>query len=193
MRNQLHGHRVAILAADGVEQDTLVEPRRAIEDAGGTTTVLSTALGDIRAYRADIVAADTFRVDELVGRASVDTFDGLVIPGGTLGADRLRTDDHAVAFTRHFVHVGKAVAAIGHGPWLLVEAGVVAGRTLTSWPSLRTDIVNAGGTHVDEKVVVDRNLVTSRGPADLPCFCHALVGKVTQHPETVLSGPAGRA
>ncbi len=182
MGRQLDGHRVAVLAADGVEQDELVASRRAVEDAGGTTELLSSAPGEIQACRADVVLGDRFPVDHLVGRVSVDDYDALVIPGGTLGPDRLRTDDHAVAFVRHFMHVGKPVAAIGHGPWLLIEAGAVVGRTLTGWPSLRTDVVNAGGTYVGEKVVVDRNLVTSRGVLDLPAFCNALVGKFTQHP-----------
>lgn len=176
---------MAVLAADGVDQDELVEPRRAVEEAGGSTELLSVAPGEIQAYRADIVPGDRFPVDLLVGKVNVDDFDALILPGGALGPDRLRTDDHAVAFVRHFMHVGKPVAAIGHAPWMLVEAGVVMGRTLTSWPSLRTDIVNAGGMHVNEKVVVDRNLVTSRGPFDLPCFCNALVGKFTQHPQPV--------
>ncbi|MFF0817289.1 type 1 glutamine amidotransferase domain-containing protein [Rhodococcus sp. NPDC003318] len=185
MNRQLHGHRVAILAADGVEQDELVAPRRAVEEAGGTTELLSISPGEIQAYRADVVVGDRFPVDRLVGRASVDDYHALILPGGTLGPDRLRTDDHAVAFVRHFMHIGKPVAAIGHAPWMLIEARAVGGRTLTSWPSLRTDIVNAGGVHVNEKVVVDRNLVTSRGPLDLPCFCYALVGKFTQHPQPV--------
>ncbi|MFD4292221.1 type 1 glutamine amidotransferase domain-containing protein [Rhodococcus sp. NPDC058505] len=185
MGQQLHGRRVAVLAADGVEQDELTETRRAVEEAGGRTALLSIAPGEIQAYRADVMLGDRFPVDLLVGRADVDDYDALILPGGTLGPDRLRTDDHAVAFVRHFMHIGKPVAAIGHGPWLLIEARVVDGRTLTSWPSLRTDIVNAGGTHVNEKVVVDRNLVTSRGLLDLGCFCNALVGKFTQHPELI--------
>ncbi|TQF69431.1 type 1 glutamine amidotransferase [Rhodococcus spelaei] len=185
MSRQLDGHRVAVLAADGVEQSELVETREAIEAAGGTTELLSIAPGEIQAYRADVHVADRFAVDLVVGRADVDEYDGLILPGGTLNPDRLRTDDHAVAFVRHFMHVGKPVGAIGHAPWLLLDAGAVSGRTLTSWPSLRTDIVNAGGIHVNEKVVVDRNLVTSRSPADLPCFCAAMVGKLTQHPEPV--------
>lgn len=185
MNTQLHGHRVALLAADGVEQDELVEPRRAVEAAGGATELLSIAPGEIQAYRADVVVGDRFPVDRVVGRASVDDYDALILPGGTLGPDRLRTDDHAVAFVRHFLHVGKPVAAIGHAPWVLIEARSVAGRTLTGWSSLRTDIANAGGHFVNEKVVVDRNLVTSRGPLDLPCFCTALVGKFTQHPEAI--------
>ncbi|MFD1815120.1 type 1 glutamine amidotransferase domain-containing protein [Rhodococcus gannanensis] len=185
MRGQLDGHRVAVLAADGVEQDELVESRRAVEAAGGTTELLSIAPGEVQAYRSDIVTADRFPVDLLVGRADLDSYDGLILPGGTLCPDRLRTDDHAVAFVRHAMHIGKPVAAIGHAPWTLVEAGVVTGRTLTAWPSLRTDIVNAGGFFVNEKVVVDRNLVTSRSPIDLPSFCAALVGKFTQHPEVI--------
>ncbi|MFD4180990.1 type 1 glutamine amidotransferase domain-containing protein [Rhodococcus sp. NPDC058514] len=185
MTGQLKGHRVAILATDGVEQDELIEPQRAVEAAGATVALLSLEPGEIRACRGDVQPADRFPVDLVVSRANVDDFDGLILPGGTMNPDRLRVDDHAVAFVRHFVHVGKPVGAIGHGPWMLLEADVVDGRTLTSWPSLRTDIINAGGIHVNEKVVVDRNLITSRGPADLHWFCAALVGKLTQHPEAV--------
>ncbi|MBP1162411.1 type 1 glutamine amidotransferase domain-containing protein [Rhodococcus sp. PvR099] len=185
MSRQLEGHRVAILATDGVEQDELIEPRRAVEEAGAAVTLISLEPGEIQAFRADVQQADRFPVDLVVSRASVDDFDGLILPGGTMNPDRLRVDDHAVAFVRHFVHVGKPVGAIGHGPWMLLEADVVGGRTLTSWPSLRTDIINAGGSHVNEKVVVDRNLITSRGPADLHWFCAAIVGKFTQMPQPV--------
>ncbi|MFC4605230.1 DJ-1/PfpI family protein [Rhodococcus kronopolitis] len=182
MAGQLEGRRVAVLAVDGVEQDELMEPRRAVEFAGGTTALLSVAAGEIQAYRADVITADRIPVDALVSRAVADDYDGLILPGGMLNVDRLRLDEHATAFVRHFVHVGKTVGAIGHAPWLLIEAAAVDGRTLTAAPSLRTDIVNAGGVHVDEVVVVDRNLVTSRGTADLHHFCAALVGKLTQHP-----------
>lgn len=185
MDAQLHGRRVAILAADGVEQDELVESRRAVETAGARVELLSITPDEVQTYRADVIRGDRCAVDGQIGRAEVDDYDALILPGGTLGADRLRTDDHAVAFVRHFMHVGKPVAAIGHAPWLLVEAGVVRGRTLTSWPSLRTDIVNAGGAHVNETVVVDRNLVTGRGLLSLGCFCTALVGKFTQQPEAI--------
>lgn len=186
MTRQLEGRRVAVLAVDGVEQDELEEPRRAVEYAGGTTELLSVGPGDIQAYRADVITADRFPVDALVSRSSVDDYDGLILPGGMLNADRLRLDEHAMAFVRHFMRVGKAVAAIGHAPWLLIQAGAVEGRTLTGSPSLRVDVVNAGGHYVDEAVVVDRSLVTSRGSGDLHHFCAATVGKLTQHPQ-----PAG--
>src|SRR5205823_7756620 len=129
--------------------------------------------------------ADTFDVDETVEQADVATYDGLVLPGGVANPDQLRTDKKAVAFAKAFADAGKPIAVICHGPWTLVEAGVVKGRTLTSWPSLRTDIQNAGGTWVDAEVHVDRGLVTSRKPDDLPAFCAKLVEEVAEgvHPE----------
>jgi protease I len=175
MANELQGHRVAILAADGVEQVELTESRRAVEEAGAETELLSLESGEIQAMNHDIEPADRFPVDRPVSKASVEEFDALVLPGGTVNPDKLRIDENAVRFVRDFVGTGKPVAAICHGPWSLVEADVVRGRTLTAWPSVRTDLRNAGAKVVDEEVVVDDQLVTSRKPDDLPAFCSTIV------------------
>lgn len=178
----LTGRRVAILATDGVEEVELVQPRDAVESAGATTTLVALTHGDIQAMNNDVEAGNTFAVDKVVADVSIDDFDALVLPGGTTNPDALRTDSDAVEFVRRFVESGKPVGVICHGPWTLVEADVVRGRTLTSYPSIRTDIRNAGGTVVDEEVVVDGNLVSSRNPDDLPAFCAALVEQFSKAP-----------
>jgi protease I len=175
MSNQLQGKTIAILAADGVEKVELEHPREVLRQAGARVEVLSLKTGEIQAREHDLEPAGTFSVDRAVSDVSVDEFDGLVLPGGTVNPDKLRKDETAVAFVRDFVGSGKPVAAICHGPWTLVEAGVVAGRTLTSYPSIRTDLRNAGARVVDEEVVVDGNVITSRSPSDLPAFCSALI------------------
>ncbi|WP_410649098.1 type 1 glutamine amidotransferase domain-containing protein [Amycolatopsis sp. cmx-4-54] len=175
MATSLNGRRVAILAADGVEQVELVEPRKAVTDAGATAEVVSLEPGEIQAMNGDIDKADKFTVDRVVKDVTVDDFDALVLPGGTMNPDNLRADEDAVRFVRDFVNSGKPVGVICHGPWTLVEADVVRGRTLTSYPSIRTDIRNAGGTVVDQEVVTDGNLTSSRNPDDLPAFCAAIV------------------
>ncbi|KFU79260.1 protease I [Amycolatopsis lurida] len=175
MATSLNGRRVAILAADGVEQVELVEPRKAVTDAGATAEVVSLEPGEIQAMNGDIDKADKFPVDRVVKDVTVDDFDALVLPGGTMNPDNLRADENAVRFVRDFVNSGKPVGVICHGPWTLVEADVVRGRTLTSYPSVRTDIRNAGGTVVDQEVVTDGNLTSSRNPDDLPAFCAAIV------------------
>jgi protease I len=175
MSEQLNGRTIAILATDGVEQVELEEPKAAVERAGGRTKLVSLADGQIQAMNADVNEADTFPVDMTVDTAAAADFDALILPGGTTNPDKLRQNERAVSFVQGFFDAGKPVAAICHGPWLLVEADVVRGRTLTSYPSLRTDIRNAGGTAVDEEVVVDGGLVTSRNPDDLPAFCDTLV------------------
>jgi protease I len=174
MKKPIEGKRIAFLATDGVEQVELTKPLEAVRDAGGIVTLLSIKGGEIDAVN-HREKGDRFPVDKTVGTARVQDFDGLVLPGGVANPDRLRTDENAVRFVREFVALDKPVAAICHAPWLLVEANVVRGRTLTSWPSLKTDIQNAGGRWVDEKVVVDQRLVTSRKPDDLPAFCDELV------------------
>lgn len=171
----LTGRRIAILATDGVEQVELVQPREAVENAGATVTLVSLDHGDIQAMDSDVHAADTFTVDSVVADVSVDDFDALILPGGTTNPDQLRVDAEAVAFVRAFAQADKPVGVICHGAWTLVEADVLNGRTLTSYPSIRTDIRNAGGTVVDEEVVVDGNLVSSRNPDDLPAFCAKIV------------------
>ncbi|GAA1905387.1 type 1 glutamine amidotransferase domain-containing protein [Williamsia serinedens] len=175
MADELSGTRVAILAADGVERVELEQPRQAVQDAGGSTQLLSLHDGEIQARDHDLDSAGTFSVDALVRSASVDDYDALLLPGGTVNPDQLRTDDEAVSFVRDFVTSGKPVASICHGPWTLIEAGVAKGRTLTSFPSIRTDLRNAGANVVDEEVVRNGNLVTSRSPDDLPAFCAAIV------------------
>jgi protease I len=175
MAGALTGKTIAILAADGVEQAELVEPRRAVQDAGAATELLSLESGTIQAVNGDINLADTFTVDKVVGKASPGDYDALLLPGGTTNPDHLRMDQDAVSFVRDFVNSGRPVGVICHGPWTLVEADVVRGRTLTSWPSLRTDIRNAGGNPVDEMVITEGNLTSSRNPDDLPAFCARIV------------------
>jgi deglycase len=166
---QLKGKRVAIIAADMVEEVELVEPRKALEAAGATTELLSIKPGKIRGFN-HFDPADEHEVDKLVEEADASDYDALFIPGGVGNPDQLRADENVVQFTRDFFEQGKPVAAICHGPWVLVEAGVVKDRAVTSWPSLQTDIRNAGGDWVDEEVVVDQGLVTSRKPDDIPAF-----------------------
>jgi protease I len=173
--SHLGGTTIAFLAApEGVEQVELTEPWRAVEQAGGTPRLISTEMGKIQAFD-HLDKADRFQVDATVEAVSAADFDGLVLPGGVANPDLLRTNEQAVAFARSFFDAGKPVASICHAPWTLVEADVVRGRTLTSWPSLRTDIRNAGGTWVNEEVFVcsagPNTLVTSRKPSDLKAFC----------------------
>jgi protease I len=184
MARELQGKRIAFLLTDGVEQIEYTEPRRAVEAAGAQAHLVSLERGTVQGFN-HLDKADTFEVDVAVRDADPGDYDALVQPGGVANPDFLRSDPDAVAFTRAFFEAGKPVAAICHGPWTLVEAGVVRGRTLTSWPSLRTDIRNAGGTWVDEEVHVDRGLVTSRKPDDLPAFCAKVVEEFAEgvHPE----------
>jgi protease I len=166
---ELQGKKIAFLATDGVEQVEYTEPRKAVEQAGATADLVSLQPGQIQGFN-HLDKGDTFPVDRAVRDASADDYDGLVLPGGVANPDVLRTDKDAVRFVRSFFETGKPVASICHGAWTLVEADVVKGRTLTSWPSVKTDIENAGGTWVDEEVHTDRGLVTSRKPDDLPAF-----------------------
>lgn len=175
--------RIAFLVAnEGVEQVELTEPWQAVRKAGGEPVLVAPQAGEIQAFD-HLTAADTFPVDLTVDKASVTEFDGLVLPGGVANPDALRTDHEAVAFVKAFRDLGKPIAAICHAPWTLIEADVVRGRTLTSWPSLRTDIRNAGGTWVDQEVQVCDSganpLVTSRNPQDLPAFCAAALREFT--------------
>ncbi len=175
MAEELQGKKIAILAADGVEEVEYQKPKEAVEEAGGTTELLSLDTGEIQAMNGDINQASKIPVDKKVSDASPDDYDGLILPGGTVNPDNLRQDPDAVKFVQDMFKAGKPVGAICHGPWLLVEADLVRGRTVTSYPSIRTDIRNAGGEVVDEEVVVDQGLVTSRNPDDLPAFCSKIV------------------
>lgn len=184
METGIKGRRVAILATDGVEQSELEEPRRALEGAGAITHLIAPHGESIQAMNHD-EKGSRLPVDRRLADARPADYDALLLPGGLANPDRLRTDASAVQFVREFMMADKPVAAICHGAWMLVEAGAVAGRTLTSWPSLQTDIRNAGGAWVDESVHVDDRLVTSRKPADLPSFCAAIVKEFAHPPHFV--------
>jgi protease I len=186
-RNDLNGKRVAILATDGVEEVELTEPRKALDDAGATTIVVSPKEGKIKAWQHDHWG-DEIPVDRALREAKPDDFDALMLPGGVMNPDRLRTDKQAVQFVKSFFQAGKPVAAICHGPWLLVEADVVRNRNLTSWPSLQTDIRNAGGDWVDREVVTDMGLVTSRKPDDIPAFNRKMVEEFAEGVHTAAAG-----
>jgi protease I len=179
MSTSIKGKRIAFLATDGVEEVEYTEPRKAIENAGGQAELISIKDGEIQAVN-HMDKAGTYPVEKQVKDATTEQYDALVLPGGVANPDFLRTDPDAVRFVRDFFATGKPVAAICHGPWTLVEAGVVDGRTLTSWPSLRTDLANAGATWVDEQVYVDGSLITSRKPDDLPAFCNELLEAVAK-------------
>ena len=175
MADKLQGKRIAfVVAPEGAEQVELTEPWKAVESEGGNPELLSTEDGQVQAFN-HLDKGDTFTVDRTVGDASPSDYDALVLPGGVASPDLLRMDGDAVAFIRGFFEQAKPVAVICHGPWTLVEADVLRGRKITSWPSLKTDIQNAGGNWVDEEVVVDEGLVSSRNPDDLPAFCAKLV------------------
>jgi protease I len=180
MADKLKDKRIAFLVApEGTEQVELTEPWKAVENEGGTPELISTDEGRIQAFN-HLDKGSTFPVDRTVSEAAPSDYDGLVLPGGVANPDFLRMDEDAVAFVRGFFEEAKPVAVICHGPWTLVEADVLRGRTITSWPSVKTDIRNAGGTWVDEEVVVDQGLVSSRKPDDLPAFCAKLVEEMAE-------------
>ena len=176
MADELKGRTVAILLApQGTEQIEFEQPKQAVEEAGGSVQVVGIEAGNAQAVNNDLEPGAELTVEKSFSDVSENDYDALIVPGGTVGADTLRAYSDAVAFVRRFFTQGKPVGAICHGPWVLVEADVVRGRTLTSFPSLQTDIRNAGGTWVDEEVVTDQGLVTSRSPDDLPAFCSKIV------------------
>jgi protease I len=176
---KLDGKKVAFLATDGVEQVELTEPWKRVEEEGGTPELISLESGEIQGFD-HLDKADTFSVDRTVQEASEGDYDGLVLPGGVANPDFLRGDDDAVAFVKSFFDAQKPVAVICHGPWTLVEADVVRGRKITSWPTVRTDLRNAGANWVDEEVVVDNGLVSSRKPDDLPAFCDKMAEEICE-------------
>jgi protease I len=180
MSHTLKDKKVAILVAnEGIEQVELTEPRKALEEAGATVELLAPEAGEAQAFN-HLDKADSFPVDRAVGDADAADYDALMLPGGVANPDNLRTHGEAVDFVRAFFDAGKPVAAICHAPWTLVEAGVLKGRTITSWPSLQTDVRNAGATWVDEEVVVDEGLVTSRKPDDLEAFNAKMVEEIAE-------------
>jgi len=183
MAGRLEGKRVAVLATDGVEQSELLEPMKAAREAGATVELVSLEPGSIEPEKG---GSDTepVPVDRVLADVTPDEYDALVLPGGVKNPDRLRVNGDAVEFVRGFWDADKPIASICHGPWMLVEADVVRGLTLTSWPSLRTDITNAGGQWVDEQVHVDQGVVTSRKPADLPAFCDRMIEEFAEGAHT---------
>ena len=179
MSSELKGKKIAILATDGFEQAELIDPRKALTNAGATTVVISPKNGEIKGWHKKDWG-QAVKVDLPLVDANPNDYDALVLPGGVMNPDHLRMDPAAVNFVRQFVSTGKTVAAICHGPWTLVEAGALKGKTVTSWPSLKTDIKNAGGTWVDQAVVTDGQFIFSRKPDDLPAFNKAIIEAVTQ-------------
>jgi protease I len=177
--NQLEGKKVAFLFTEGVEQVELTEPLKAVKDAGAETALVSLESGEVQMFN-HLDKGDTIEADTAVADADASAFDALVLPGGVANPDQLRTDQDAVGFIRGFFEQHKPVGVICHGPWTLVEADVVRGRTLTSWPSLKTDLHNAGAEWVDEEVHVDNGLVSSRKPDDLPAFCAKVVEEIAE-------------
>jgi len=187
MTGRLAGKEVAILAADGFEEVELTKPRKALEDAGAKTTVISTKSGKIQGMNhAD--KGESVAVDQTLAEAKPQDFDALMIPGGLMNPDTLRSTEEALEFVRHFFREGKPVAAICHAPWVLVDAGVVRGRTLTSWPAIKTDVRNAGGNWVDQEVVVDNGLVTSRKPDDISAFNEKMIEEFAEGRHSTTSG-----
>lgn len=185
MDHNLQNLDIAILIAPrGTEEPEFVQPKKAVEDAGATVTVISTRTGQAQTVNNSLDQGGSYSVDKTFDEVSADDFDGLVVPGGTVGADKLRANEKAVAFVRAFFEQKKPVGVICHGPWMLVDADVLEGRKVTSYPSIRTDLRNAGATWVDEEVVVDAGLVTSRDPDDLPAFCSKIVEEFAEGKHT---------
>lgn len=176
---KLSNRKIAVLATDGFEQSELDEPVKAVTEAGGTTEIVSLRKGRIRSW-AESNWGHEYEVDKAIDEASAEDYDGLVLPGGVMSPDKLRVNQQAVKFVKSFIEQGKPIAAICHGPWTLIETGLIKGRHMTSYPSIRTDLVNAGVSWTDEKVVTDNGLVTSRSPEDLPAFCRKMIEEFSE-------------
>lgn len=188
MAGELKGRKIAFLVAqEGVEEVELTEPRSAVERAGAETQLIAPASGDVQAFD-HLDKSAKYRVDQTLDEARAEDYDALVLPGGVANPDQLRQDDRAIRFVKDIVAAGKPVGVICHGPWTLVEADLVDGRTITSWPSLQTDIRNAGGNWVDQEVVVDNGLVSSRKPDDLPAFCDKIIEEFAEGRHRVKAG-----
>jgi len=179
MASTLNGKKIAILATNGFEQVELLEPRKALSEAGATTEVISPNDGEIKGWKSKDWG-ETVHVDKTLEQANPQDYDALVLPGGVLNPDHLRMNPAAVDFVRKFVNTGRTVAAICHGPWMLVEAGVVNGKSITSWPSLKTDLKNAGANWVDKEVCTDGQFITSRKPDDIPAFNHTIIDALSK-------------
>ena len=181
MANELQGKKIAFIATEGVEEVELTEPWNAVEEAGAKPELISIADGEVQAWQ-HFDKGGSFKVDKTIEEAHADDYDGLVLPGGVANPDQLRMDENVVSFIRDFAASGKPIGVICHGPWTLIEAGVAKGRTITSWPSLQTDLRNAGANWVDEEVIVDAGLVSSRKPDDLPAFNTKIVEEFAEGP-----------
>jgi protease I len=194
MSNELKGKRIAILVTDGFEQVEMTKPRQALDDAGANTEIVSPAKGQVQGWNHD-EKADKFKVDVDLNSARTDNYDALLLPGGVMNPDQLRMIPKAVEFAKSFFTAGKPVASICHGPWLLVEADVVRGRTVTSWPSVKTDLKNAGANWVDQEVVTENGLVTSRKPDDIPAFNRKMIEEFGEgaHSSRLVGADRGKA
>jgi len=179
MNSNLKGKKIAIVATDGFEQSELMDPRKTLEDAGATTEVIAPKAGEIKGWKTKDWG-ESVKVDKTLENANPNDYDALVLPGGVMNPDHLRMDPQALNFVRQFVASGKTVAAICHGPWTLLEAGVLRGKTVTSWPSLKTDLKNAGAKWVDQEVATDGQFITSRKPDDIPAFNRAIIESVSK-------------
>ena len=187
MANELRNKRIAVLAENGFEQSELIEPKKALEQAGATAEVVSPQKGKIKGWQ-QTNWGDEVAVDRHLDEAKADQYDALLLPGGVMNPDKLRINPKAIAFIKHFVDSGKPIAAICHGPWPLIDAGGVKGRKITSWPSLKTDLTNAGAQWVDQEVVTDRGLVTSRKPDDIPAFNRKMIEEFAEGKHTGTKG-----
>lgn len=188
----LEGKIIAILATDGFEESELFKPKETLEAAGATTKIISLKSGSIKAWN-KTDWGKKIDVDELVSEANSEEFDGLLLPGGVMNPDKLRIDTAAVQFVKEFILLGKPVAAICHGPWILIETGLIDDCTVTSWPSLKTDLVNAGATWLDQEVIVDQGIITSRKPDDIPAFCRKFIEQILEYNDAPVTDAGSKA